>query len=66
MRWSFLMVLSCVALVGCAPEITGTTGTTSIAPLRIAVALAVTLDALPYENVDLSTLYPFGTPKDRQ
>ncbi len=23
------------------------------------------LDALPYENVDLSVLYPFGTPKDR-
>ncbi len=24
------------------------------------------LDALPYENVDISALYPFGTPKDRQ
>jgi microcystin degradation protein MlrC len=24
------------------------------------------LDALPYENVNLSTLYPFGTPEDRQ
>ncbi len=24
------------------------------------------LDALPYENVDILTLYPFGTPKDRQ
>jgi len=23
------------------------------------------LDALPYENVDLSTLYPFGTPPER-
>ncbi len=23
------------------------------------------LDALPYENVDLSVLYPFGTPQDR-
>ena len=24
------------------------------------------LDALPYENVDLSVLYPFGMPEDRQ
>jgi microcystin degradation protein MlrC len=24
------------------------------------------LDALPYKNVDLSTLYPFGTPEGRQ
>lgn len=24
------------------------------------------LDALPYENVDLSVLYPFGTPPDRR
>lgn len=24
------------------------------------------LDALPYENVDLSTLYPYGTPEDRR
>jgi microcystin degradation protein MlrC len=24
------------------------------------------LDALPYEHVDLSTLYPFGTPRERQ
>jgi microcystin degradation protein MlrC len=24
------------------------------------------LDALPYENVDLSTLYPFGTPPERR
>ena len=24
------------------------------------------LDALPYEHVDLSVLYPFGTPRDRR
>ena len=24
------------------------------------------LDALPYEHVDLSVLYPFGTPPDRR
>jgi len=38
MRLSFMLLLSCFALAGCAPEDADTTGTASTAPLRVAVA----------------------------